>query len=260
MAFPAPLRRPLVLLALVAVLVGSAVGLFFLLRKLSRPPLPGPESPVYQEYAELFQVGVAALDVDRSDLANTKLTEAIGKIPEEPAGWADRGLLHLRNNELPAAAADLNKAHELAPDSPEVEALLGRLAEKEGKPAEAVAHYRKALEGDPQDIRTRFALANALLEQGGPESDAEYQKQLEEILRTQPNNLFVLKELAQTAARRDDEAGLRDALDRFRKLAPSWSAETRKRFEALEKAAAQPAQAQLALAEFDNLLKAELGY
>jgi tetratricopeptide (TPR) repeat protein len=254
------MRRPVVLVFLVAVLAGAGVGLYFLLKKPAPPALPGPDSPAYQEYAQLFQVGVAALDVDRFDIANAKLSKALETIPGEPAAWADRGLLHLRNNELPEARADLGRAHELAPDSAEVEALLGRLAEKEGKPDEAVAHFRKALERDPQDARTRFALASALLAQGGPDSDADYQKELEEILRAQPNNLFVLKELAQTAARRDDEAGMRDALDRLRKLAPSWSPETRTRFEALEKAAAQPARAQLALLEFGNLLQAELGY
>ncbi len=257
MALPAPLRRPVVVAFLLVVLVGAGAGLFYLLKK---PPLPGPDTPAYQEYAELFQVGVAALDVDRFDIANTKLSAAIDKIPGEPAAWADRGLLHLRNNRLPDAAADLGKAHELAPDSPEIEALLGRLAEKEGHPDEAVAHYRQALERDPRDIRTRYALAGAVLVQAGPDSEAEYRKQLEEILRTQPNNLFVLEQLTEAAVRRNDPAGLRDALERFRKLAPSWSAETRKRYQAMEKLAAQPAQAQIPFAEFQNLLRAELGY
>src|SRR5262245_3309714 len=140
MALPAPLRRPVVLLALVAVLAGAGLGLYFLLKK---PALPGPDSPTYQEYVGLFEVGVDAREVYQFDIANTKLSGAIEKIPGEPAAWADRGLLHLRNNELPKARADLGKAHELAPDSPEVEALLGPLAEKEGNIDGAIDHYRK---------------------------------------------------------------------------------------------------------------------
>src|SRR5207237_204098 len=150
------------------------------------------------------------------------------------------GLLHLRNNQLTEAAADLKRAHELAPDSPEIETLLGRLAEKQGRFAQAADHYRKALERDPQNAMTRFALASVLAREGGPDADAEYQKQLEEILRVQPNNLFVLSELAGAAARRGDRAGLRQALDHLRKLAPSWSAQTRERLADLERAAEGP--------------------
>jgi cytochrome c-type biogenesis protein CcmH/NrfG len=262
MPSPALFRRPVALVLLVAALAGAGAGLFFLLRKPPAPALPGPDSPAYQEYADLFQVGVAALDVDRFDLANTKLTAAIQRIPEEPAAWADRGLIHLRNNELKEAETDLNKAHELAPDSPEIESLLGRLAEKGGRFAEAADHYRKALASDPQDVTTRYALASVLDREGGPEGEAEYQKQLEEILRAQPNNLFVLGRLADVAARRADEAALRGVLDRYRKLAPSWSADTRKRLDALGRAAAGPLPGQVpaALVPFDNLLRTELGY
>jgi tetratricopeptide (TPR) repeat protein len=261
MPLPAPPRRVLVLVLLVAVLAGASTALYFVFRKPPGPPtVPGPDSPVYQEYVDLFQIGLAALDVDRSEEADKKFSAAIQKIPDEPAAWADRGLVHLRNNRLKEAAADLQQAHKLAPDSPQIEALLGRLDEKQGRFAEAANHYRKALEHDPQDVLTHYALASVLLREGGADADAEYQKQLEEILRVQPNNLFVLNQLAGVTARRNDEAGLREVLNRFRKLAPTWSADTRKRFEALEKAAAQPAQAQLNLLEFEHLLQTELGY
>src|SRR5689334_22715174 len=122
-------RRLVVLAALLAVVAGAGLGLYVFFRKPPRPPLPGPDSPLYQEYAAAFLVGVAALDVDRYELSNNKLSEAIAKVPEEPAAWADRGLLRLRNNELTEAAADLQHARELAPDSPEIDALLGHLAE-----------------------------------------------------------------------------------------------------------------------------------
>src|SRR5207248_11365113 len=95
------------------------------------PRLPGPDSPVYQEYAEAFQIGTAGLDAGRDPLARVRLTAAIEAIPEEPAAWANRGLLSLRNNRLDEAESDLKKAHQLAPDSPEIEILLGWLRSEE---------------------------------------------------------------------------------------------------------------------------------
>src|SRR4051794_8923941 len=111
-------RRGLLLLALVSVaLAGTGVGTYFLWwGKKPKPELPGPDSPEYQEYVEEFQIGVAALDAANYDLALERLTRAIEKVPEEPAGWANRGLVHLRENRLKEAAADLKQAHERASD------------------------------------------------------------------------------------------------------------------------------------------------
>src|SRR5262249_39954482 len=129
-----PSQRSVLLLVLVVLVVGAVGGgVYFLLRKKPPPELPGPDSPVYLEYVHAFQVGVAALDAANYDLALKRLTEAIEKVPGEPAGWANRGLVHLRENRLKEAAADLRKARELAPDSPEVANLLGWLAEKQGR-------------------------------------------------------------------------------------------------------------------------------
>src|SRR3954454_11516837 len=112
------LSRPRLLLLVLLVVVAGAGGGAYLLWWNKRPPeLPGPGSPVYQEYVEAFQIGVASLDAANYDLALDRLTKAIEKIPEEPAGWANRGLVHLRENRLKETAADLKRAHELAPES-----------------------------------------------------------------------------------------------------------------------------------------------
>src|SRR5438093_8178177 len=127
---PSP-RKSRLLLVGVAVLaiVAVAVGVYLWRRPA---PLPAPGSPRYEEYAEAFEVGTAALDADRFDLALENLTRAIETIPQEPAAWANRGLLYLRNNQLAEAAADMKKARELAHERPENDTLLGRLAEKRG--------------------------------------------------------------------------------------------------------------------------------
>src|SRR5262249_3053093 len=94
---------------------GAAGGGYLLWSRKAKPELPGPDSPAYREYVEEFQIGVAALDAANYSLALERLTKAIEKIPEEPAGWANRGLVHLRENRLKEAAADLKRAQELAP-------------------------------------------------------------------------------------------------------------------------------------------------
>ncbi|MBV9125570.1 MAG: VCBS repeat-containing protein, partial [Planctomycetes bacterium] len=252
-----PGQGPVVLILSLAAL---GVGASWLLRP--PPGLPGPGSPVYQEYLEAFQVGVAALDADRTTLALNRLTQASERIPQEPAAWADRGLLYLRNHQLKEAAADLEHAHKLAPENSRIESLLGLLAQEQGRFAEAAAHFRKVAAQDPNDLPSRFALARVVAREGGPAGDAAYQNLLEDCLRLQPYNLRLLRETALTAARRGDRAALRDVLDRYRRLAPDWSPVARAQLEVVEKAAAGPLPGSClsALNRLDTLLQPEPGY
>jgi tetratricopeptide (TPR) repeat protein len=254
-------QRVVAVIVLVLAAAGLAVGVYFWLSR-KPPELPAAGSPQYEDYAEAFEVGTAALDVDRYEIANEKLSLAIEKIPQEPAAWANRGLLHLRYNELDEATRDLQKAHELAPESPEIEALLGLLAERRGSFDEAVSHLRKAVERKPQDLAARYTLAQLIAKAAADDSDAEYQKLMEDLLRVQPNNLKLLVEHAKVAARRRDAGALKETLARLQKLAPDWAPAVRTQLQAVQTAAAGPLPGDVPtdLATLDNLLQAELGY
>src|SRR5436309_1025551 len=104
MTSASPRRWPLRLAALILLLTLAAGGGFVLWQSRQ---LPAPGSERYERYLHLFQVGEAAADTDQPGLAATRLTEAIALIPQEPAAYADRGLLELRLNQLDAAARDL---------------------------------------------------------------------------------------------------------------------------------------------------------
>jgi cytochrome c-type biogenesis protein CcmH/NrfG len=254
------LGRRLLVAALVVVLVAGGVAVYFLwLRPTS---LPGPDSPVYKEYLRAFQVGVAALDTGEQDkLARTKLEQAAKLIPGEPAAWANLGLLDLRNNDLKEAARNLEKARKLAPDNGEIEALLGYLAREQGRLPEAVAHFRKAVEKDPRDTTSLYTLATAVSEEGGPDSNAEYLRLMDQILKVQPNNLKALAEKAGAALRSDNKAAFRSTLERLTSLAPSWSRAARDKLAEVRRAAKGPAEDLVPLVvQLDNVLKPEHGY
>ncbi len=275
------LRRPVALVALLAVLVGLGVGAYFLWRK-SQPELPGRDSPLYQKYVEAFQVGVAALAVAApppgkdqgqpgetgiGDLAYHNLTEAVQTVPEEPAGWADRGLWFLRNNRLDEAAGDLVRAERLAKDSPEIQKLLGLLDKKKGRFDEAARRLRQALEKDPKDLPTLYALTQTLQEQAAEGSDQEVLKLLNQALAVRPNSLRLLREKGKVAARLGDHEALGEVVAAYQRLAPAWTgtnaAEARRQLETLEAQARGLAAAPdiiFTLDVLDNDLMPEFAY
>src|SRR5579884_244890 len=266
MAWFAAVRRHWLIVAGVTlvVLFGLGVAAYLLWRPKPARPLPDPNSPEYQEYAEAFELGTAYLDAGLYGEALSNLTVAVDKVPEEPAAWANRGLMHLRRNELDRADADLRRAHELAPDNADIELLLGLLAQSRGAVDRAVEHYNAAVKGKPDDPAALFALARAVAKKPG--SDAEVQRLMDDILRLQPNNLVALTERAGAAARQGDAKTLDDSLKRLAQLAPGWSDKdadkAREALEAVRKAAAGPLPGDVpeALADLVSLVQPEPTY
>lgn len=202
--------------------------------------LPEPGSAAYRKTVSAFYVGLAGLQTGEDVRARERLTEVTKLAPGEPAGWADLGLLSLRQQELDAAYELLEKARQLAPDNSQIESLLGLLESKRGKQSEAVAHLKKAAELDPKNLRAVYALAQEIERQGGDENEAEALRLVEQIVAAQPDNTAALLELTRLAARRGDGEKVKRAISTLAPKAASWPAEVQQPFAALQAAAQGP--------------------
>src|SRR5436853_7312430 len=69
-----------------------------------RMKLPEPGSAEYRDAVSAFFVGVAALQVGDDTRADKKLGEFTQLAPGEPAGWANWGVLALRQRDFDAAS------------------------------------------------------------------------------------------------------------------------------------------------------------
>src|SRR5207237_3435975 len=96
-----------------------------------------------------------------------------------------------------------------------------------GKTDASVAHFRKAVELDPRNLHARWWLAKMLDRQHAPGNEAEYQKQIEEILNEDAGNLAALVELGAIAARRGDNAALQRVIQEVDKQSAVWDPGTR---------------------------------
>lgn len=199
-----------------------------------REGLPEVSSPEYREAVKAFFTGTAALQAGDQVAPAIYLKTATQVAPGEPAGWANLGLASLRNTRLDEAAQQLAKARELAPESSHIEGLLGILESRRGRLTEAIAHYRRAVELDPGNLRAAYALAEEIERQGGPESEAEAQKQIEAILQKQPRNLKAQIELARLAAKRGDAATLQRVVAQLAERSASWPAAARQSLRELQ--------------------------
>jgi Tfp pilus assembly protein PilF len=199
--------------------------------------LPNPDSKEYRDLVTAFYVGLAGLQTGEDVRAKEKLTRATEIAPGEPAGWANLGLLAVRQQEFDTAYEKVDKARALAPDNSQIEALLGLIESKRGRLPEATAHLKRAVELDPKNLRALYALAQETERQGAETSDAEAQTLLQKILETQPDNLAVLLDVTRLAAKRGDGETLRKTVAKLAEKSPSWPDEARRQMTALQQAA-----------------------
>ena len=202
--------------------------------------LPKVESPAYRELVSVFYTGLAALQVGDDVRAESELARTTRIASGEPAGWADWGILRLRQRDFDAAAERLGKAHRLAPQNGQIYYLLGLVETGKGKAAEAIADYRKAVDLDPKNLVARYRLAEEIERQGDADSDVEFQKLVQGIVEQQPDNVAALLDLARVAAKRGDAATLKQAVGEIGKRSQAWPVEVRQQFSALQSAASSP--------------------
>jgi hypothetical protein len=259
---------------LVAVLAAAALlvvgGLFYILRGGGRavpPPVAPPATVVtlapaaYREMVGEFFGGVGGLHVN-SDVtdptAKAKLIRATEIAPDEPAAWANLGLIRIRMKDLDGAARDLERARSLAPESGPIEGLLAVLDKQRDEIAGEIRHLRRAVELAPDDVRLRYSLMQAIEReagpQGGPKADAEMLGQLGEILRRQPDNFAVLFDRARLAAKTGDARTLADDVERIGRSSADWPERTRESYAILKQSLADPRNVQTRLAFLRNVL------
>jgi tetratricopeptide (TPR) repeat protein len=198
--------------------------------------LPDTSSAEYHNAVSAFYVGLAALQVGDDVRADRALSDLTRIAPGEPAGWANWGVLALRQRDFDAASQRLERARDLAPRDGHVYRLLGFLQSNRGRSSEAIADFKKAVDLDPRDLHARYALAQEIERQGGPDNEAEFAQAIEKILDADPNNLAALLELCRIAAKRGEAATVTDLVARIATRATAWPPEVQEQVSALQAA------------------------
>jgi Flp pilus assembly protein TadD len=218
-----------------------------------------PEA-TYRQAVTAFYVSLAAMQTSQDVLAREQLDRLVQLVPDEAAGWANLGLLLLRQQQVDEAAERLAKAASLAPRNAAIERLLALAASRKGNLDESVRRWRRAIELDAVDLKAPYALALELERIGGAQNDSGAQ-QLLQALAARSGNLAAQLEHARMSAKRADAAALAKALDALGARSASWPAPAQQRLNAVRQAAqGNPAAATTPVIFLKNVLLAEPEY
>jgi Tfp pilus assembly protein PilF len=200
----------------------------------SSPKFPTPDSKKYKDVISAFYIGLSALQVGDDVHADAKLSELTQLVPDEPSGWANWGILALRQRNYDLASQRLEKSRSLAPKNDQIYNLLGILESQRGNSAAAISDFRRATDLNPQNLRAMYSLAEETERQGGANSDSDFQGLLQKILAAQPDNLAALLELSRVTAKRGDGEALKSALAQLSSHSTSWPPEAQKQLAAVQ--------------------------
>jgi len=206
----------------------------------AKQTLPEPGSRGYLKFISAFYVGLAALQVGDDVRAESSLAESTVLAPGEPAAWVNWGILALRQRNYPAAAERLGHAHTLAPQNGQVAYLLGLLESERGNSAAAIVDWRQAVALDSHNLRALYQLAEEIERQGDADSDARFEKLMQQILALDPTNLAAELELSRIAAKRGDTPTLKSAVDAIASQSKPWPPEVTEQLAQLQNAARGP--------------------
>ncbi len=220
-----------------------------------RTPDVPPE--VRREATVAFFTALAAMETSQEVVARGKLDRVVELVPQEPAGWANLGLLLLRQQDTEGARDRLVRAASLAPDNAAIVRLQALVESRAGNLEEATRLWRRGVELDPADARAAFELARNLEREGGPEREAEAQRVLGQLLE-RSDNLAARLEYARLAARRGDAEGLSSALAALTTQSARWPAMAQQRLAAVQDASKEsPRAAATQVAFLRNVLARE---
>jgi len=217
-----------------------AVGLLLLaLLGSCRPSnnLPTRSSPQYNEIVRTFYIGLAALQVGHDVQADAKLQQFTQLAPAEPAGWANWGLLALRQRNYDPASERLNKARDLAPDNSQILYLLGLLESSRGNTTEAINALNKSVELDQKNLIAINKLAEEVEREGGEQSSARFEALIQKITAAQPDNIAALVELSRAAAKNNDAETVKASVAKIVARSSAWPDEVRTQVNAVDTAA-----------------------
>jgi cytochrome c-type biogenesis protein CcmH/NrfG len=224
--------------------------------------LPDPSSQTYREAVAAFHTSLAAIQAGIETIAEEQMLRVTSLVPQEPAAWANLGLLALRRTAFDLAAERLQRARTLAPESSEIQVLSGLLESMQGHLEAARAYLERAVALNPHHPKALYALAQIIEQQGGEHGLTEVQRLLTQLLAAQPDNLAVWLELARVAAKRDDMQTLQDSLTHLAGQASTWSPVAQEQLRTVQAVTAQgnPNRTAQHVMMLKNVLGGEVAY
>ncbi len=134
-------------------------------------------------------MGLAHLEENRLDEAAVQFSRLTELAPEEPLGFANLGLVYLRQGNYEDAESSILQALELEPSDPDVRLLLAKVLDLTGRVTEAKEILRGTLTDTVPHLKSLYALSQLSADAEDPAERVEREEHLDRLVALAPANL-----------------------------------------------------------------------
>jgi Flp pilus assembly protein TadD len=131
-----------------------------------------------------YNLGRFYFETAKYDDARKELEDAVRLEPNNAPALYFLALAAKQDNDLDRSNELFEKVIALQPGNPDAQFLMGQNLEHQGKTAEAIAHWKLALQADPNYSQALYNLARALKKSNDPEAQ-QYQDRYDTLQKNQ---------------------------------------------------------------------------
>src|SRR5688572_335216 len=185
------------------------------------------------EVIDSFYVGVASLDVEENERASTLFADLSTKLSDEPAVWANLGIVRLRLGNVVAAEQALATADKIAPANKQITVAQAIVDERQGQFPRAIERLRKI---PNPDATVLYQLVELFGRTGQPDAPREQLALYDRILQSEPTNLVALFGKGRLLTRGENQIELSQTLARLDSFRTNWTEESVQQLDAAKAA------------------------
>ncbi|HYW34310.1 MAG TPA: tetratricopeptide repeat protein, partial [Balneolaceae bacterium] len=140
----------------------------------------------YRKAVSAFYVSLAAEETDHLNFAVNHMIKVTKLYPDEPAAWANLGVMALQQGNFKFAQKKLENAQKKAPKNADIEFLIGLMKSRQGNIKEALKALKKAQNLDPSNAKILYKRAEELERQDVKTNADQVESLLQKILKKHP--------------------------------------------------------------------------
>ncbi len=165
-------------------------------------------------------LGLAYLEDNRLEEAETEFLKLIELAPEEALGYANLGIVYMRMGKYVQSEEQLKKAVEINSDDPDIRLNLAKVYDLLDKEEASREELEKTIEIDPEHVQSLYSLAESYQNQSDEYSVNQWEKYLQKIVDTSPTNLVARIYLAEVLIKKEDGDGAIKNLEEIERISP----------------------------------------
>ncbi len=193
---------------------------FFLLGSCEKKKEKVTDRNTASQKITIRTLGLAYLEENNLDEAETEFKKLIELDPNESLGYANLGLVYVRMGKYSDAEKQLKKAIELDPKNPDIRLILSKSYELNGQRDLAEKTLKEVIKISPDNIKALYSLADLYSRATDRKSLQTRKKYLEEVVKNTPANVVPRLQLIEVMIRLGDTDSALKQLETIQKIFP----------------------------------------